>query len=158
MRPSRNGCRGPLGIAIDIAIRYRYRSCPAFPIASSDIDSEPWKEHESVCGSPRYTTIRRFLVFFARFSCSHFIRYWFAIDIAIRYRYRSCPAFPIASSDIDSDSDPERTTTPVAPWLRWVPRGSLLSLVAVRRAMNSVDISLLPQVENAPKASWYILR
>nr|VFJ57388.1 MAG: hypothetical protein BECKFM1743A_GA0114220_101896 [Candidatus Kentron sp. FM] len=36
------------------------------------------------------------------------IRYWFAIDIAIRYRYRSCPAFPIASSDIDSD--PERTT------------------------------------------------
>ncbi|VFN03665.1 MAG: hypothetical protein BECKG1743E_GA0114224_106411 [Candidatus Kentron sp. G] len=36
------------------------------------------------------------------------IRYWFAIDIAIRYRYRSCPAFPIASSDIDSD--PEKTT------------------------------------------------
>ncbi|VFM95128.1 MAG: hypothetical protein BECKG1743F_GA0114225_100321, partial [Candidatus Kentron sp. G] len=35
-----------------------------------------------------------------------------AIDIAIRYRYRSCPAFSIASSDIDSD--PERTTTPVA--------------------------------------------
>ncbi|VFN05752.1 MAG: hypothetical protein BECKG1743E_GA0114224_109114, partial [Candidatus Kentron sp. G] len=28
------------------------------------------------------------------------IRYWFAIDIAIRYRYRSCPAFSIASSDI----------------------------------------------------------
>ena len=27
-------------------------------------------------------------------------------------RYRSCPAFPIASSDIDSD--PERTTAPVA--------------------------------------------
>ncbi|VFN00703.1 MAG: hypothetical protein BECKG1743D_GA0114223_105512 [Candidatus Kentron sp. G] len=41
------------------------------------------------------------------------IRCW--IDIAIRYRYRSCPAFSIASSDIDSD--PERTTTPVAPWL-----------------------------------------
>ncbi|VFM99538.1 MAG: hypothetical protein BECKG1743F_GA0114225_104061 [Candidatus Kentron sp. G] len=40
------------------------------------------------------------------------IRYWFAIDIAIRYRYRSYPAFSIASSDIDSD--PERTTTPVA--------------------------------------------
>ena len=30
----------------------RYRSYPAFPIASSD--SEPWKEHESVCGFPRY--------------------------------------------------------------------------------------------------------
>ncbi|VFN05382.1 MAG: hypothetical protein BECKG1743E_GA0114224_108573, partial [Candidatus Kentron sp. G] len=28
------------------------------------------------------------------------IRCWFAIDIAIRYRYRSCPAFPIASGDI----------------------------------------------------------
>ncbi|VFN06176.1 MAG: hypothetical protein BECKG1743D_GA0114223_108232, partial [Candidatus Kentron sp. G] len=28
------------------------------------------------------------------------LRYWFAIDIAIRYRYRSCPAFSIASSDI----------------------------------------------------------
>nr|VFJ45399.1 MAG: hypothetical protein BECKFM1743A_GA0114220_1002316 [Candidatus Kentron sp. FM]VFJ57886.1 MAG: hypothetical protein BECKFM1743C_GA0114222_102123 [Candidatus Kentron sp. FM] len=26
--------------------------------------------------------------------------YWFAIDIAIRYRYRSCLAFSIASSDI----------------------------------------------------------
>ncbi|VFM98251.1 MAG: hypothetical protein BECKG1743E_GA0114224_101784 [Candidatus Kentron sp. G] len=36
------------------------------------------------------------------------LRYWIAIDIAIRYRYRSCPAFSIASSDIDSD--PERTT------------------------------------------------
>nr|VFJ73351.1 MAG: hypothetical protein BECKFM1743A_GA0114220_107101 [Candidatus Kentron sp. FM]VFK19961.1 MAG: hypothetical protein BECKFM1743B_GA0114221_106581 [Candidatus Kentron sp. FM] len=35
------------------------------------------------------------------------IRYWFAIDIAIRYRYRSYRAFSIASSDIDS----ERTTT-----------------------------------------------
>ncbi|VFN05196.1 MAG: hypothetical protein BECKG1743D_GA0114223_106841, partial [Candidatus Kentron sp. G] len=34
------------------------------------------------------------------------IRCWFAIDIAIRYR--SCPAFPIASSDIDSG--PEKTT------------------------------------------------
>ncbi|VFN03789.1 MAG: hypothetical protein BECKG1743F_GA0114225_108492 [Candidatus Kentron sp. G] len=41
------------------------------------------------------------------------LRYWIAIDIAIRYR--SCPAFSIASSDID----PERTTTPVvAAWLR----------------------------------------
>ena len=36
--------------------------------------------------------------------------YWFAIDIAIRYRYRSYPAFPIASRDIDSDSDSEKTT------------------------------------------------
>nr|VFJ47304.1 MAG: hypothetical protein BECKFM1743A_GA0114220_100468 [Candidatus Kentron sp. FM]VFJ47549.1 MAG: hypothetical protein BECKFM1743C_GA0114222_100468 [Candidatus Kentron sp. FM]VFK07802.1 MAG: hypothetical protein BECKFM1743B_GA0114221_100514 [Candidatus Kentron sp. FM] len=34
----------------------------------------------------------------------------------VRYRYRSCPACSIASSDIDSDS--ERTTTPVAAWLR----------------------------------------
>nr|VFJ45809.1 MAG: hypothetical protein BECKFM1743C_GA0114222_1003014 [Candidatus Kentron sp. FM] len=33
------------------------------------------------------------------------IRYWFAIDIAIRYRYRSYPACSIASSDS------ERTTT-----------------------------------------------
>ena len=41
------------------------------------------------------------------------IRYWFAIDIAIRYR--SCPAFSIASSD----PDPERTMTPVAAWLRY---------------------------------------
>ncbi|VFN00710.1 MAG: hypothetical protein BECKG1743D_GA0114223_102196, partial [Candidatus Kentron sp. G] len=38
--------------------------------------------------------------------------------------------FPIASSDIDSD--PEKTTTPVA----------------ARRAMSSVDISFLPQVED----------
>nr|VFJ48743.1 MAG: hypothetical protein BECKFM1743A_GA0114220_1006211 [Candidatus Kentron sp. FM] len=44
------------------------------------------------------------------------MRYWFAIDIAIRYRYRSYPACSIASGDIDSDS--ERTTTPVAAWLR----------------------------------------
>ncbi|VFM97701.1 MAG: hypothetical protein BECKG1743D_GA0114223_103972 [Candidatus Kentron sp. G] len=56
------------------------------------------------------------------------IRYWFAIDIAIRYRYRSCPAFPIASSDIDSE--PERTTTPVAPWLRYTLRGHPLFRIA----------------------------
>ncbi|VFM97627.1 MAG: hypothetical protein BECKG1743D_GA0114223_100221 [Candidatus Kentron sp. G] len=43
------------------------------------------------------------------------LRCWFAIDIAIRYR--SYPAFSIASSDIDSD--PERATAPVAPWPRY---------------------------------------
>ncbi|VFM97672.1 MAG: hypothetical protein BECKG1743D_GA0114223_100244 [Candidatus Kentron sp. G] len=59
-----------------------------------------------------------FLFFLYAFHAAIPIRYWFAIDIAIRYRYRSYPAFPIASSDIDSD--PERTTTPVAPWLRYV--------------------------------------
>ncbi|VFM98385.1 MAG: hypothetical protein BECKG1743D_GA0114223_100606 [Candidatus Kentron sp. G] len=42
--------------------------------------------------------------FFARFSCSHFHN----VLVRYRYRYRSCPAFPIASSDIDSD--PGRTT------------------------------------------------
>ncbi|VFN02047.1 MAG: hypothetical protein BECKG1743F_GA0114225_106453 [Candidatus Kentron sp. G] len=46
--------------------------------------------------------------FLYAFHAAISIRYWFAIDIAIRYRYRSCPAFPIASSDIDSD--PEKTT------------------------------------------------
>ena len=51
-------------------------------------------------------TIRLFLVFLVRFSCSHFHK------VLVRYRYRSYPAFSIASSDIDSD--PERTTTPVA--------------------------------------------
>nr|VFJ69431.1 MAG: hypothetical protein BECKFM1743C_GA0114222_105221 [Candidatus Kentron sp. FM]VFJ70041.1 MAG: hypothetical protein BECKFM1743A_GA0114220_105321 [Candidatus Kentron sp. FM]VFK18072.1 MAG: hypothetical protein BECKFM1743B_GA0114221_105222 [Candidatus Kentron sp. FM] len=53
-----------------------------------------------------------FLFFMYAFHAAISIRYWFAIDIAIRYRYRSYRAFPIASSDIDSDS--ERTTTPVA--------------------------------------------
>ncbi|VFM95777.1 MAG: hypothetical protein BECKG1743D_GA0114223_101393 [Candidatus Kentron sp. G] len=57
-----------------------------------------------------------FLFFMYTFHATISITYWFAIDIAIRYRYRSCPAFSIASSDIDSD--PERITTPVAPWLR----------------------------------------
>ena len=49
---------------------------------------------------PLCTTIRPFLVFYVRFSCSHFHK------VLVRYRYRSYPAFPIASSDIDS----ERTT------------------------------------------------
>ncbi|VFN05046.1 MAG: hypothetical protein BECKG1743E_GA0114224_108142, partial [Candidatus Kentron sp. G] len=64
------------------------------------------------------------LYYYPAISCFFYgvisIRYWFAIDIAIRYRYRSYPAFSIASSDIDSD--PERTTTPVAPWPRYVIR------------------------------------
>ncbi|VFM99111.1 MAG: hypothetical protein BECKG1743D_GA0114223_102411 [Candidatus Kentron sp. G] len=51
-----------------------------------------------------------FLFFVHAFHATISIRCWFAIDIAIRYRYRSCPAFPIASSD----NDPEKTTTPVA--------------------------------------------
>ncbi|VFM97242.1 MAG: hypothetical protein BECKG1743D_GA0114223_102446 [Candidatus Kentron sp. G] len=51
-----------------------------------------------------------FLFFSYAFHAAIPIRYWFAIDIAIRYR--SYPAFSIASSDIDLD--PERTTTPVA--------------------------------------------
>nr|VFJ58624.1 MAG: hypothetical protein BECKFM1743C_GA0114222_102301 [Candidatus Kentron sp. FM]VFJ59515.1 MAG: hypothetical protein BECKFM1743A_GA0114220_102391 [Candidatus Kentron sp. FM]VFK12108.1 MAG: hypothetical protein BECKFM1743B_GA0114221_102241 [Candidatus Kentron sp. FM] len=59
-----------------------------------------------------------FLFFLYAFHAVISIRYWFAIDIAIRYRYRSYPACSIASSDIDSDSDSERTTTPVAAWLR----------------------------------------
>nr|VFJ60585.1 MAG: hypothetical protein BECKFM1743C_GA0114222_102764 [Candidatus Kentron sp. FM] len=53
-----------------------------------------------------------FLFFLYAFHAAISIRYWFAIDIAIRYRYRSYRAFPIASSDS------ERTTTPVAAWLR----------------------------------------
>ncbi|VFM99650.1 MAG: hypothetical protein BECKG1743F_GA0114225_104163 [Candidatus Kentron sp. G] len=57
-----------------------------------------------------------FLFFMYAFHATISIRCWFAIDIAIRYRYRSCPAFPIASSDIDSE--PEKTTTPVAVLLR----------------------------------------
>ncbi|VFM95809.1 MAG: hypothetical protein BECKG1743E_GA0114224_100203 [Candidatus Kentron sp. G] len=59
-----------------------------------------------VAAPPRYITIRPFLVFLVRFSCSH------CHKVLVRYRYRSYPAFSIASSDIDSD--PERTTTPVA--------------------------------------------
>ncbi|VFM95822.1 MAG: hypothetical protein BECKG1743D_GA0114223_101204 [Candidatus Kentron sp. G] len=47
-----------------------------------------------------------FLFFMYAFHAAISIRYWFATAIAIRYR--SCPAFSIASSDIDSD--PERTT------------------------------------------------
>nr|VFK21898.1 MAG: hypothetical protein BECKFM1743B_GA0114221_108242 [Candidatus Kentron sp. FM] len=49
-----------------------------------------------------------FLFFLYAFHAAISIRYWFAIDIAIRYRYRSYPACSIASGDIDSDS--ERTT------------------------------------------------
>nr|VFJ52271.1 MAG: hypothetical protein BECKFM1743A_GA0114220_101006 [Candidatus Kentron sp. FM]VFJ59385.1 MAG: hypothetical protein BECKFM1743C_GA0114222_102452 [Candidatus Kentron sp. FM]VFK22542.1 MAG: hypothetical protein BECKFM1743B_GA0114221_108672 [Candidatus Kentron sp. FM] len=59
-----------------------------------------------------YTTIRRFLVFLVRFSCSH--------PHKVLVRYRSYRAFPIASSDSDSDSDSERTTTPVAAWLHCI--------------------------------------
>ncbi|VFN05555.1 MAG: hypothetical protein BECKG1743F_GA0114225_110951 [Candidatus Kentron sp. G] len=59
-----------------------------------------------------------FLFFLYAFHAAISIRYWIAIDIAIRYRYRSCPAFSIAIANRDIDSDPERTTTPVAAWLR----------------------------------------
>ena len=45
-RPSRNGRRGPLGIAIEKA--------GLGSIANRDIDSECWKEHESVCGFARH--------------------------------------------------------------------------------------------------------
>nr|VFJ69693.1 MAG: hypothetical protein BECKFM1743A_GA0114220_105183 [Candidatus Kentron sp. FM]VFK17805.1 MAG: hypothetical protein BECKFM1743B_GA0114221_105033 [Candidatus Kentron sp. FM] len=37
-----------------------------------------------------------FLFFMYAFHAAISIRYWFAIDIAIRYRYRSYRAFPIA--------------------------------------------------------------
>ncbi|VFN03732.1 MAG: hypothetical protein BECKG1743E_GA0114224_106491, partial [Candidatus Kentron sp. G] len=46
------------------------------------------EDHDTRCGSPRYTTIRRFLVFCARFSCNHFIRYWFAIAIDLVRLFR----------------------------------------------------------------------
>ena len=39
-RPSRNGCRGPLDIAIDIATRYRKSPIRSIAIANRDIDSE----------------------------------------------------------------------------------------------------------------------
>nr|VFJ71459.1 MAG: hypothetical protein BECKFM1743A_GA0114220_105903 [Candidatus Kentron sp. FM]VFK18592.1 MAG: hypothetical protein BECKFM1743B_GA0114221_105593 [Candidatus Kentron sp. FM] len=67
-----------------------------------------------------------FLFFVYAFHAAISIRYWFAIDIAIRYRYRSYPAFSIASSDIDSD--PERTTTPVAARLRYALCGDNASV------------------------------
>ncbi|VFM99150.1 MAG: hypothetical protein BECKG1743D_GA0114223_101051, partial [Candidatus Kentron sp. G] len=40
-QPSRNGCRGPLGFAIDIATRYRKSRTGSIAIANRDIDSEP---------------------------------------------------------------------------------------------------------------------
>ena len=58
--------------AIDIAIRYRYRSRPAFSISSSDIDSEPERTTAPVAARLRYTTIRPFLVFCARFRSALF--------------------------------------------------------------------------------------
>ena len=68
-----------------------------------------------------------FLFFLYAFHAAISIRYWFAIDIAIRYRYRFYPACSIASSDIDSDS--ERTTTPVAARLRCVLCGRRIFLL-----------------------------
>nr|VFJ61079.1 MAG: hypothetical protein BECKFM1743C_GA0114222_102873 [Candidatus Kentron sp. FM]VFJ67771.1 MAG: hypothetical protein BECKFM1743A_GA0114220_104563 [Candidatus Kentron sp. FM] len=77
---------------------------------------------KTICSArPAILPSVHFLFFLYAFHAAISIRCWFAIDIAIRYRYRSCPAFPIASSGIDSG--PEKTTTPVA----------------VSRAMISVD-------------------
>ncbi|VFM95362.1 MAG: hypothetical protein BECKG1743F_GA0114225_100618 [Candidatus Kentron sp. G] len=85
----------------------------------------------------------RFLFFLYAFYAAIFIRYWFAIDIAIRYRYRSYPAFSIASSDIDSD--PERTND---------TRCGLAALGPLRcsdkpRKRKAELQFALPQVENA---------
>nr|VFJ55550.1 MAG: hypothetical protein BECKFM1743C_GA0114222_101597 [Candidatus Kentron sp. FM]VFJ60222.1 MAG: hypothetical protein BECKFM1743A_GA0114220_102585 [Candidatus Kentron sp. FM]VFK06874.1 MAG: hypothetical protein BECKFM1743B_GA0114221_100271 [Candidatus Kentron sp. FM] len=54
------------------------------------------------CGSPHYTTIRPFLVFLVRFSCSH------PHNVLVRYRYRyrySLSIFNPASAFFDSDSE-----------------------------------------------------
>ena len=40
-QPSRNGCSGPLAIAIDIATRCRTSRIRSIAIANRDIDSEP---------------------------------------------------------------------------------------------------------------------
>ncbi|VFN01927.1 MAG: hypothetical protein BECKG1743D_GA0114223_105281, partial [Candidatus Kentron sp. G] len=66
-----------------------------------------------------------FLFFMYAFHAAISIRYWFAIAIAIDIRYRSSirpRLFSIAIANRDIDSDPERITTPVAAWLRWVLR------------------------------------
>nr|VFJ69412.1 MAG: hypothetical protein BECKFM1743C_GA0114222_105211 [Candidatus Kentron sp. FM] len=51
---------------------------------------------------PLYTTIRPFLVFCVRFSCSHFHK----VLVRYRYRYRySLSIFNPASAFFDSDSE-----------------------------------------------------
>ncbi|VFM97710.1 MAG: hypothetical protein BECKG1743E_GA0114224_101473 [Candidatus Kentron sp. G] len=47
------------------------------------IDSDPERTTITRCGSPRYTTIRPFLVFLHAFHAAISITYWFAIAIAI---------------------------------------------------------------------------
>nr|VFJ77266.1 MAG: hypothetical protein BECKFM1743A_GA0114220_109722 [Candidatus Kentron sp. FM]VFK24070.1 MAG: hypothetical protein BECKFM1743B_GA0114221_109662 [Candidatus Kentron sp. FM] len=73
-----------------------------------------YQHHQPTTENPFVLLSGHFLFFMYAFHAAISIRYWFAIDIAIRYRYRSYPACSIASSDSDS----ERTTTPVAAWLR----------------------------------------
>ena len=92
--------------------------------------SPPWLKNLS---SPSVSSVDALFIIFRVFSyyypsfscflCTLFMQPFH--KVLVRYRYRSCPAFPIASSDIDSD--PERTTTPVA----------------VRRAMPFVDTLFL---------------
>ena len=64
---------------------------------------------------PFRTTIRPFLVFLVRFSYSHFHK------VLVRYRYRDSLSLSILSGFFDSD--PERTTTPVAARPRYDFRG-----------------------------------
>nr|VFK24891.1 MAG: hypothetical protein BECKFM1743B_GA0114221_110283 [Candidatus Kentron sp. FM] len=100
-----------------------------------------------------------FLFFLYAFHAAISIRYWFAIDIAIRYRYRSYRAFSIASSDIDSDSDSDRTTATGcgSAALCYFADGDVSSLPRetkdrLVRAVDAVDLSRLPVLE--PVRPW----
>nr|VFK23889.1 MAG: hypothetical protein BECKFM1743B_GA0114221_109543 [Candidatus Kentron sp. FM] len=111
-----------------------------------------YRHHQPTTENPFVLLSVDFLLFLYAFHAAISIRYWFAIDIAIRYRYRSYPACSIASSDIDS----ERTTTPVAarpryttirPFLVFCARFYSLSSLCVCAPLRLILLSQTPHKE-----------
>nr|VFK11931.1 MAG: hypothetical protein BECKFM1743B_GA0114221_102154 [Candidatus Kentron sp. FM] len=84
--------------AIDIAIRYRYRSYPACSIASRDIDSDSERTTTTGCGQAALYYYPAISCFLCTFSCSHFPK------VLVRYRYRDSLSLSILSGFSDSES------------------------------------------------------
>nr|VFK19538.1 MAG: hypothetical protein BECKFM1743B_GA0114221_106271 [Candidatus Kentron sp. FM] len=132
------GCEEPGGVTADSSAR-SWTAGPntANPNMAERLREPSARQTRGEQNGILYTTIRRFLVFLVRFSCSHFHK------ALVRYRYRSYPACSIASSDIDSD--PERTTTPVAARLRY-------EIIGQENDLFGISFTYRPERETDPDA------
>ena len=70
---------------------------PVVVVFSLSLSKKPDKIDSDVAARLRYITIRLFLVFCVRFSCSHFHK------VLVRYRYRDSLSLSILSGFFDSE-------------------------------------------------------